>query len=160
MAAAIKYVDLVCVKSDGKLRVRITTPGYFTNANCQFPRDLRIESRKFKVPEAYVRLIAKGTKYYYSVSKRDQIQVIDDNITLAQFAMPQLAMPQLAMPQPAHIFEDDSTPECNICMVEEKTQVFVPCGHYYTCGECSKKLRECPMCRESIKSCISRDLIE
>ena len=32
------YVYLKCVKEGKKLRIRITSPGYNNDANCQFPK--------------------------------------------------------------------------------------------------------------------------
>lgn len=43
-------VYLKCIKESGKLRVKIISPGYNQNANCQFPRDMRVENRVFCVP--------------------------------------------------------------------------------------------------------------
>ena len=45
----MEYVELKCIKEGSKLRVRILSPGYLANANCQFPRDIRIEGLRYKV---------------------------------------------------------------------------------------------------------------
>lgn len=55
-------VELVCIKVQSKLRVRITSPGYLNDANCQFPRDLRVEGRRFQVPAVYVTLVQSRGK--------------------------------------------------------------------------------------------------
>ncbi|XP_035697595.1 inhibitor of apoptosis protein-like [Branchiostoma floridae] len=39
---------------------------------------------------------------------------------------------------------------CKICMEEEMEIVFVPCGHFAVCQNCSASLRCCPMCRKNI----------
>jgi Ca-activated chloride channel family protein len=46
MAENINYVELACIKQGSKLRVKIVSAGYLNYANCQFPRDIRIEGAK------------------------------------------------------------------------------------------------------------------
>lgn len=41
--------------------------------------------------------------------------------------------------------------ECKICMERLNKIMLVPCGHCF-CLECSKNLKECPICRSSISS--------
>lgn len=41
-------VTLKCLKEKNKLRVRIISPGYYNNANCQFPRNIRLEGRIYQ----------------------------------------------------------------------------------------------------------------
>lgn len=142
------YIDLVCVKEQNKLRVKITTPGYLNTANVQFPRDLRIEGRKFRVPSYYVTLNTMRGKYFYSVKRRDEISIIEQNDT------------KPIDTKNVTVYEDTEMSECAICFTNEKAIVFVPCGHYYTCGDCSNKVNSCPICRVKITGRISRDLIQ
>ena len=142
------FVDLICVNEHNKLRVKITTPGYLNTANVQFPRDLRIEGRRFRVPSYYVTLITMRGKYFYSIKKRDAISIVD-NIQQQQIDTSNIK-----------VFEDTETTECTICFCNEKTIVFNPCGHYYTCGECSNKVSACPICRVKITARIDRNLIQ
>ncbi|MFO0610487.1 MAG: WGR domain-containing protein [Polyangiales bacterium] len=44
-------VVVECFKDGGKLRVRVTSPGYDKKRHCQFPRDIREEGAKFVVDE-------------------------------------------------------------------------------------------------------------
>jgi hypothetical protein len=125
-------VELVCVKVKSKLRVRITTPGYLNQANCQFPRDLRVEGRRFEVPAHFVRLVQLRGKHFYSVP-RGVAKVIDFDQQNA-----------------IQIYEDEDSSECAICLCEPKQMVFVPCGHYYCCNSCTRRLQKCPICRELI----------
>jgi len=39
---------------------------------------------------------------------------------------------------------------CKICMDNPLQMVFLPCGHLSTCEDCSKNLKECPICRQNI----------
>lgn len=39
---------------------------------------------------------------------------------------------------------------CQICMDEELSTVFSPCGHIYCCDHCALKLNICPMCKKWI----------
>lgn len=41
--------------------------------------------------------------------------------------------------------------ECKICMEKLNKIMLVPCGHCF-CLECSKSLKECPICRSAIYS--------
>ena len=41
--------------------------------------------------------------------------------------------------------------ECKICMERLNKIMLVPCGHCF-CLDCSKNLKECPICRSSISS--------
>jgi hypothetical protein len=40
--------------------------------------------------------------------------------------------------------------ECSICMDSPRVIAFIPCGHS-VCITCSGELKECPLCRASIK---------
>jgi hypothetical protein len=137
-------VELQCIKVGSKLRVRILTPGYYRDANCQFPRDLRVEGRHYKVSPSIISLITTRGKYYYSVTNRGAIQVVDaTNIDLNALK----------------VYEDTDTTECAICMSAPKDSVMYPCGHFYTCDECSKKLTTCPICRQKVSQIISKSQI-
>ena len=49
---------------------------------------------------------------------------------------------------------DDETNICKVCFVNKITMVIVDCGHAMLCEDCSKMLKECPMCRVKITKCI------
>jgi hypothetical protein len=138
-----EFVQLICVKEKSKLRVKIITQSYINYANVQFPRDLRIEGRKFKVPANYVNLICSRGKYFYSVKKREQIEIID-NIDLSNL----------------QIYQDVDVSECAICLTNEKNTIFNPCGHFYCCDVCSKQIKSCPICRTNITSNIHKNLVD
>lgn len=133
---------LRCVKDYGKLRVRIFANGYSSEANCQFPRNLRKEGREFYVPKNAITFsqgAGANRKFFYRINKnlitcKDDLQI---SVTV--------------------IYEDEDTQECNICMSEDKSIVFVPCGHYCCCNDCSSKIKICPMCRASISQKVRRD---
>jgi len=131
---------LRCVKENGKLRVKIVANGYSSEANCQFPRDLRREGREFYVPANGI-TFSQGAhkKFFYRINKK-LIKCKDDlPVTIDK------------------IYEDEDTQECNICMSEEKSIVFIPCGHYCCCNICSSQLKNCPMCRAVISQRVRRD---
>ena len=140
-----EYVYLTCVKEKSKLRVRIITDGYFKNANCQFPRDLRQEGRIYKVHCRNITLITTRGKYYYSVKKNHiELETEKPPEDLTNFS----------------VYEDDTQEECLICYANKKSMIFFPCGHYYTCGECSMKVEKCPICRERITNMIKKEDME
>lgn len=135
------YVYLECVRVRSKLRVRIVSPGYYNDANCMFPRDIRIAGRKYRVPRFNVSLITTRGQYYYSV--KSGIEVLDN--------------PMAMRPEEIKIFEDTSMDECAICMVEKKAVIVNPCGHYYMCDGCSRSVNKCPICRGPIHSFLRKD---
>jgi hypothetical protein len=69
------HVFLQCVAEGSRLRVRIISPGYFNDANCQFPRSIREEGRYFSVPASSVRLAYSRNSYFYRVSQ--PIHILD-----------------------------------------------------------------------------------
>lgn len=134
----MEEVELECIKIGPKLRIRIVSSGYYRDANCQFPRDLRVEGRHYKVPRNSISLITTRGKYYYSITSRGSIQVIDTDLHALK------------------VYEDADTIDCAICMALPKDSVMYPCGHFYTCDECSKKLATCPICRQKITQIIPK----
>jgi Zinc finger, C3HC4 type (RING finger) len=139
------YVEMYCIKEGSKLRVKINTIGYLRHANVQFPRDLRIDGRRFRVLKSSVNLVCLRGKYYYSVKKKDSIEVLDYISTTNLNTIT--------------LYEDTETNECAICLCNEKNTVFIPCGHYYCCNDCSDKIRECPICRGTILQKINKSLM-
>ena len=130
-------VELECIRAGSKLRVRVISPGYNPNANCQFPRALRLEGRKFRVPREALRFAAgpQGT-FFYRVSTKN-IEVIEPTIDTSNLTVYNVS------------------PECVVCMSSESDIVFIPCGHFCTCAECGAKLnRRCPMCRAGIEAMV------
>jgi len=43
---------------------------------------------------------------------------------------------------------------CKVCLEKEVSRVFQPCGHLTCCADCAKMLKECPICRVTIKSLV------
>lgn len=136
-----EYVYLTCVKVGSKLRVRIVSPGYYSDANCMFPRAIRMAGRKYRVPRACVSLITTRGKYYYSV--KAGIEVLEEAVVLK--------------PEMIKIFEDTTTDECAICMMEKKSVIVNPCGHYYMCTACCQSVRNCPICRGPIQGFLRKE---
>lgn len=134
-----------CVKDRGKLRIRIISPGYNKEANCQFPRAIRACGRKYSAPPSAVKL-AKGTagKFFYRVQKKF-IQTLDEKVIIKK------------------VFGDEDC-ECDVCMDKKREVVIVPCGHYCLCGECAKAIEGttgvCPLCRGDIEMVVTPDMIQ
>lgn len=149
---ATEYVILECVEEGSKLRVKMKSPGYLINSNCQFPRDLRVAGRKFKVPVEYVKLMTQRGKYFYSIKNKSVIQIINDD------EHKELNMENIK--KNTKIYEDADTNDCAVCLCNEKDTVFIPCGHFYTCMGCSQQLKTCPICRCTITERISKSLFD
>eukprot|EP00755_Sulcionema_specki_P020745 Sspe_Gene.72676::Locus_43490_Transcript_1_1_Confidence_1.000_Length_874::g.72676::m.72676 len=43
---------------------------------------------------------------------------------------------------------------CVVCMDEMKNVAFTPCHHMCTCYVCAVRLKKCPLCRETVTSCL------
>lgn len=139
-------VSLICIKVKGKLRVRITSPGYKPECNCQFPRNLRVDGRKFTVPINNIKLTKISNTYYYRVSAND-IKIEDGVANIEEYM------------KNIKIYGEGEDICCIICMDSNKDTVFGPCGHFNCCNECASNIlsstRKCPMCRTNIDCIIN-----
>ncbi|XP_063234033.1 baculoviral IAP repeat-containing protein 7-A-like [Bacillus rossius redtenbacheri] len=43
---------------------------------------------------------------------------------------------------------------CKVCMDQEVSVVFLPCGHLVSCNSCAPSMRDCPMCRQPIRATV------
>ncbi|XP_061416862.1 tumor susceptibility gene 101 protein-like [Lethenteron reissneri] len=43
---------------------------------------------------------------------------------------------------------------CKVCMDNEVSVVFVPCGHLVACQECASSLANCPICRAAVREAV------
>ena len=143
-----KYVLLECVNEGSKLRVKMKSPGYLINSNCQFPRALRVPGRKFKVPVEYVKLITQRGRYFYSIKNSLEIKILNDD-ELEEFKKENIK-------QNIKIYEDADVIECSVCLCNIKDTIFIPCGHFYTCSICSPQLKTCPICRVIVTERINK----
>ena len=147
-----KLLRLRCVKEGSRLRVKIISPGYSPEANCQFPKAIREEGREYTSPASDVSLCDTRGKFFYRVKKHN-IKVIDS--TEGEVDISNL-----------QVFGDKNMAECAICMTDTDMNpdiVFVilaPCGHYCSCNECAVKLKNCPMCRANISQIVTRDQLQ
>jgi hypothetical protein len=138
-------IRLRCVKENNKLRVRIISPGYSSEANCQFPRDIRKENCEYLVPEADVKFSEMRCKFFYRIGKKN-IQIVEN---LPDF-------------KGLKIYGDETQKECCICLSDNITDstmkfvIFAPCGHYCCCTQCAKQVTKCPMCRANIVQLVDR----
>ena len=44
---------------------------------------------------------------------------------------------------------------CKVCLDAPMNTVFLPCGHFLTCKECADKLRDCSICRATIRGTVA-----
>lgn len=143
-------VRLRCVKEGGKLRVKIISPGYNPHANCQFPRDIRLEGREYIVPADDISFSESAHhKFFYRVKKsRVRIAAADEANDLSDL----------------RIYEDTNEDVCCVCLDANKSDIFYPCGHYYCCNTCAMQLlvskNGCPICRTKITQIVSRDQLQ
>ena len=67
----VDFVRLKCVKEGSKLRIKIVSPGFSPDANCQFPKNIRLEGREYEVPAGDVSLCDTRGKFFYRVKKQN-----------------------------------------------------------------------------------------
>jgi len=141
-------VRLRCSKIANKLRVRIISPGYNHESNCQFPTAIRKNGQEYMVPSTDISFCERSNqKFFYRIGKKN-ISVVDSNLFPIENSIEKV------------YGDDDTDTECCICLTEEKDVVFAPCGHYTCCNTCSIKIKECPICRAYIGQIVKRDQIE
>lgn len=132
-----EVVTLKCVNINNKLRVRVhNNPNYHPDINCSFPRDMRMEGRFFTI-QGPLGISNTKTTFYRALNKWS-IKIIESPVEEGKF-------------NKVYASEDN---ECVICMSEEKSIIFMPCGHYYVCGVCSLRIKHCPICRTRITNTI------
>lgn len=149
-------VKLRCVKEGSRLRVKILSQGYSPHANCQFPKNIRLEGREYSVPANDISLCDTRGKFFYRVKKQNIIILDSDlnNVDLKDNL------------KELKIYGDDDMTECNICMNDTTLKpdiifvILAPCGHYCICKDCSSKIKECPMCRSNIAQIVTRDQLQ
>ena len=138
------HVFLQCVKEGNKLRVKIISNGYNNTANCQFPKNIRVEGQKYKVPDYAIKVVQRGVdKFFYNVNK----------------SLIELVGPDIVLDKVDKIYDMEN---CCICLDEECNMVMVPCGHLCLCFGCSKsyKTQKCPLCRSDIITRIDKSKLQ
>lgn len=51
-----------------------------------------------------------------------------------------------------------TTVECVICLDSQCQVIFVPCGHFCCCSNCSLPIAQCPLCRTDVQKRITMDV--
>lgn len=62
-------VYLKCVREGSRLRIKIISLGYDSNANCRFPRDIRKEGLIYSVPVEDVKCSRTNVEFFYMIKK-------------------------------------------------------------------------------------------
>lgn len=149
-------VTFICVKEKSKLRIRIISPGYNKDANCQFPTKLREEGKKYTAPSSAVTFSKTNSKLFYRVNK-NYITVLEKSEI----------KPETSEKSSLNVYgRDDEDQSCIICMDKRRFYIFIPCGHFCVCESCYISLKttdmregrsesNCPLCREKISNIAS-----
>jgi hypothetical protein len=133
-------VKLKCIKEGNKLRIKIISPGYNQDANCQFPKNIRVDGQEYTVPKEDVMMADTRGKFFYRIKKNNiKLYTNVDNLI---------------------IYGEELT-ECSICMeTYDEYVIFVPCGHYCCCKDCGSQLKTCCLCRSNINQCITKHQLQ
>ena len=157
-----EFIRLKCVKQGSKLRIKILSPGFSPDANCQFPKNIRLEGREYKVPSNDVSLCDSRGKFFYRVRKHNII-VLDDNNSNSINDIKNDIKNDVSN---ITIYGDENMAECSICMNDTEMKpdiefvILAPCGHYCLCNDCALKLKMCPMCRENISQIVTKNQLQ
>lgn len=135
-------VLLKCVKVGGRLRVHITSPEYFTDHYCQFPKAIRVENAVYQVPLSDVAFVMQTSRGAFYRIKRNNIRIVSNDSPTTTTATAPVR----------RVFQDEAENDCAICLSEPKHYIFGPCGHFYVCRSCADQLALCPICRSYITS--------
>lgn len=151
----MSLVYLECLKEGSKLRVRIISAGYNSDANCQFPRNIRAEGRKYSVPVGDISFSESPYgKFFYRI-KKTNIKILNNEIEEFDINLNDKII--------MNIYEDKDETLCCICFTNEKDVVYSTCGHYCSCYECAVLVKntqgKCPICRSKIISIVKREQI-
>jgi hypothetical protein len=138
-----RLVRVVC-QYDEKERVRILNKDFLL-IKCRFRRRLEV-GEMFNVPISSIKLKIRNGNFFYEISKRTII------------------------PISIKIFNVSDTPECIICLDNEKSCVFLPCGHFACCKSCADHFqpvsivlsfyfKNCPVCKVSVNMITKKDFL-
>ena len=148
-----ELVRLRCVKEGNKLRIKIISQGYSSDANCQFPKNIRADGREYNVPKSDITLSDTRGKFFYRIKKNNI--VVCNELSQVTIDLSKLK-----------IYGDENMVECNICMNDIGSKpdivfiIIAPCGHYCCCADCVKQLKTCPMCRGNIGQTVTKSQLQ
>lgn len=147
-------IRLRCISEGGRLRIKILSKGFSHEANCQFPKNIRLEGREFLVPREDISMVETRGKFFYRIKKnRIQICEIDGVVGIDASGLKDL-----------RVFEDPELTDCVVCMEDKDPvagfMIYVPCGHACACRKCSDRLKDCPMCRTPISQKITKSQLQ
>jgi hypothetical protein len=112
---------------------------------------------------------AKSSKLLLKAQKdQEWLQASIRNLKQQVDEMTSNKLQRVAMFMPPPGFAMDSVQreqECAMCLEEEVSVVFLPCGHQVVCADCNQRhqdvgMTECPSCRSPIKRRISARFAE
>lgn len=168
-----QLVYFTCVEEKRRLRVRIISPGYNPESNCQFPSAIRTVGGRYSAPVSAIKF-ARGSagKFFYRVAAK-KVRVVRGNARPNEVnniganrdddledLVEQMEGVKITLDQ---VYGDDEE-ACIICMDEAHEVVVVPCGHFCMCGGCGNQVKEitglCPLCRVEIQELVTRDMIQ
>lgn len=144
------HIILRCVKEGNKLRIKVVSPGYSQHANCQFPKDIRVENCEYTVPKSDCVMANTKNKFFYRI-KKNNIKILKPSLIPADFK----------------VYGEEELHECAVCMTNLEDQpslkfvILVKCGHYALCEACAHHCfinsNTCPLCRTKIDQIITKE---
>jgi len=123
-------ITLQCVKEKSKLRIKffsftdtegkVYTNVYNNNLNCKFPKDVRQDGYFYEIGPDDIVLVSHPNKQAFYQIKTTNMKIV------TKLDMSSLKIYEIT--------------ECVVCMVENSTEILVPCGHLCMCKSCCESL--------------------
>lgn len=121
--------------------------GRVTRARNEKGEEANIEENEVRFPAHVLRFDASGflggglqpaNEYSFGpVNSRERVVEYWTEFRFDSFLIKELSL------------DDD---KCAICLVNQKSIAFAPCGHASWCESCAREMKVCPLCRESVSS--------
>jgi hypothetical protein len=142
----IKPPDIVPIQPPAPVQVQAPRPTPL------LPQPLSIDEREIIVPPTDARTSTQKKPYVPSfVLSRKSGNTMREVITITD-------------EDPIFSMDEDTLRTrllCSLCMSVPRSEVFIPCGHYIACADCSTivmKSSRCPMCKTDISQLVTTQL--
>lgn len=111
-------------------------------------KQLKVENYEEKDKEQMKDLISPEEKQLTIEDKKEKYKIENDNLNTSMQNKNKIEN-TVQIKKKDGMSNNDSL-MCIICCDHQREVALLPCGHFYLCNECAKKITECGICREKI----------
>ncbi|OWF56460.1 Baculoviral IAP repeat-containing protein 7-A [Mizuhopecten yessoensis] len=166
-AMASKQEDVPGVSMDHPAFLSVMDMGYTQEMVTKAISSLRKQKDKTLTAENLLQVVWDIEESGETLEEEDK-EINDDTVNTSTQPIPHNSNSDTTKPEPVHqqptttdleslVNENRELREqkaCKVCLDEEASIVFLPCGHLVTCPMCSSALRKCPVCRSYIRGTV------